>query len=335
MRGVSGTSLILLNQSICVFMIKRHIGGFAFFKSLEWLFALCLLSFIPLTISLFFILSLEVESNRFFAFSYCLLLFFLFVCLALMSKVRKSTYVHVGEYFHAVVHMMRDALAGLEYGGSKQKQPGYDDTFHMTITESLDLIARLFTIITRVPCSVCIKEIISDSNDPSNPLIKTLERDHLSRVKRKIFDNERDSAKNFLKDSSAFCEIFSNFECQHNYFFSNDIMQLYKKHKYNNATFAKVGMPFVKKKFGFFSVLKWPLPYKATIVLPIMHKESRKFLGFLCVDANQKNVFDKDLHVQLGAAFADLFYLFFMSYRKRVIDSSIIKRLEEIAATRR
>jgi len=138
------------------------------------------------------------------------------------------------------------------------------------------------------------------------------------------------STEHLLDDNTDFKSLWYREVGAIRYFLSNDLVELYRDGKYENSSFEEVGTPTVTCHWqGFRFVKNWNLPYKSTIVLPIRyipdnqigedingdHKEYR-FWGFLCVDCNSKNVFDKIYSPELGGAFADVLYMLFSQLEK-------------------
>jgi hypothetical protein len=202
--------------------------------------------------------------------------------------------------------------------------------FINTIQSCLNAISEFFTYICGTKCAVCVKGIYFDKE--AEAITKTLARDDISKSVRGKFDLAKDIDNkeiiHNIKDSTAFNYLTSGKTFNgKDYFSCNNLIQLYKDGKYKNTTLniSEVGEPetdyYIKlgENHKFFKYFKWTLPYKSTMVFPIKSDEIKKgenyfASGFLCIDANRKNIFNFAYQTGFGTAFSKLFYLFITQY---------------------
>ncbi len=187
--------------------------------------------------------------------------------------------------------------------------------YHEYFESCCQSLEKVFSKVTGVDCHVCIK-MTSFPNDqiPSptkaekrvtNLQVRTYCRSlHLSNKRIQIDHQE---VSHLITENTDFEDIFmKKGEC----FFCNDLAE---KDEYKNSSvklknhgsyvvFPK-GTPLDHKRDN------WPLPYRATIVAPIVPivketSEERIILGLLCVDSKEPNVFNEELdtHIMTGCA---------------------------------
>jgi hypothetical protein len=159
--------------------------------------------------------------------------------------------------------------------------------------ELCNCVSKSLSIITGSSCNASIK-ILIDNNDLNKAEITTFSRSR-NNIRKKA-DNDH---KHYIEDNTDFKHILENINTPRGeYFFSN---QLVFRYNYINSSFKYYGQPDPNPLLRY---IRWPLPYKSTIVVPICNfdnniipkKESRtnpKLVGFFCVDSNKMGVFKK------------------------------------------
>jgi hypothetical protein len=184
-------------------------------------------------------------------------------------------------------------------------------------------IAHIFTIVTSHKCSVCIKAIDQRKSIENQELVMsvfTLCRDTLNK-KRKHPDD--DKIVHLIPANTDFKEIFFHIDKKHAHgrsFFRNNLPALMD---YTNTSFDIWGEP-TKTKIPFLRRLRWPLPYKSTIVAAIYPqepKDDQRLVGFLCVDSNKIRSFKKPYDEELIIDFASSIYPLIMKGTSIVLNT--------------
>ncbi len=158
------------------------------------------------------------------------------------------------------------------------------------IISMLDLLTEYYKHSTGKKCRACIKTIHSD--DGKKLYLATLARDSNTLEKKKDTDSVNvTERKDSLEGNSDFHFLWNPALQDEGYFFSNDLQSLYQASlnggiPYNNTSLPKT-----------FDYKNWPLPYKSTIVWPI---KLEKYIGFLAVDAQETQSFDKETDITFG-----------------------------------
>jgi hypothetical protein len=229
-----------------------------------------------------------------------------------------------GVYFHHVSHVMRDYLGQIQKGLQENniESNTIENEFKKVITECLDAVADLFTTVSGARCSVTYKELnITNKSSYHEYELNTYSRDKYSAKSRN--KNDKSTTKHLLTENTDFDNLFFGKENCHHYYFCNDLPTEWRIGKYKNSSFNIYGNP-TQSKFLTWR-LNWPLAYKSTLVFPIRYIPSSespileektinanwKYWGFLCIDCSRKNIFDIRHQNDIGAAFADIFYIFF------------------------
>lgn len=170
-------------------------------------------------------------------------------------------------------------------------------------------LSSAFSVITRSKCSVCIKILAESSNDEEGePVFETLCRDLNVSSHRLEMDKLTKGIKEIdhsISNNTAFHEALHS---PKKIFISNKLPLLAN---YQNTSARK-------ELYGEFPenmlvrLWSWPLPYKSTIVVPILptHKdhEGEPFLGFLCIDSRSWGVFNEEYDVEVLKGVADGIY---------------------------
>lgn len=175
-------------------------------------------------------------------------------------------------------------------------------------TNLCECVAKAFSIITSSDCSASIKMVTYREDDAGNTrfAVETFARDRISGQKRKRRGVRVD---HWIDRNSDFYQIFENIDTSHNdYFFSNQLPSL---HSYLNTSFSYYGDPPDDGGLhGYLArFIKWPLPYKSTIVVPLYDKnQNDSLVGFLCVDSPNLGAFRQQYDVHLLAGIAEGIY---------------------------
>lgn len=223
-----------------------------------------------------------------------------------------SQYAQAVYYTHYINHVVRDFISDL--------QSGRPCDLASTVDNIADAVADCFEILTGRRCRCAIKEVTPDRN------LSTVTRDTVS----KSALTKKNPSNHPLDKNSDFADLWYGRNNRLRYYLCNDLIKLFKLHKYENTSFETYGRPEVKSMGGFSWVEDWKLPYRATIIWPIRHipnhdywppegssgatppaNQAPDIWGFLCVDCNERHIFDETYAPELGAGFADALYTLF------------------------
>ena len=172
-------------------------------------------------------------------------------------------------------------------------------------------LAKIFSLTTSTACSVCIKVIEGDpkvhQNESLRPKVRTLCRNDDAEKRRKLADIS--SVSHWVDQNTDFYNLHQNAGTPREYcFFSNNIPGL---RGYRNSSFEVYGSPadslILTKLFPPFA--SWPLPYKSTIVVPILPRahdaQSQRLYGYLCVDSRSRGAFSRRYDPELLTGIAE------------------------------
>ncbi len=149
---------------------------------------------------------------------------------------------------------------------------------------------------------VCIK-ILTD--DGGRPKVHTYCRDERSAMTRLVRDNDK-AIEHWLCENTDFQFIKDALknnlsDC---YFFSNALPW---KSGYKNSRFGNWAPPGPLLLNLLTKLFCWPLPYKSTIVVPLVplsikDQNERALRGFLCIDSHRNFIFNEkfDVHILKG-----------------------------------
>ncbi|ATD08271.1 hypothetical protein SIO17_14525 [Pseudoalteromonas piscicida] len=202
-------------------------------------------------------------------------------------------------------HLMKDYLQELRYGRVEKEE------FHRLYTQLADAISKCFTLLKGRRCSVCIKTLSPDGE------LQTHARDANSSVRYSDVRNSID-VKHFLSDNTDFELLFGDNNEYGRYFLDNNLKDRWLNRNYKNSSFSVVGEPLIKSRvFRRPKVSNWRLGYQSTLVCPIRHITTKEFAdgeykhywGFLCIDSESRNVFNKNIDPELAYCFANQLYL--------------------------
>jgi hypothetical protein len=184
------------------------------------------------------------------------------------------------------------------------------NTAQSILTSLCTKLSTTFKTITGYNCPVCIKIYKGNkvSSKNKNLLVYTLVRDSESSSKRSASDINQD-IKHLINENTDFSYIFRNYKKPNGkIFFCNDLVKI---ENYKNTSFKAYGNPptleYEKR------LQKWTLPYKSTIVVPILPNHpldhiNCPILAYLCVDCEKRDIFAKEFDVDLMCGVADGLY---------------------------
>lgn len=239
----------------------------------------------------------------------------------LQEYANKAKYAEAMQWMHKSVHCARDAYRYLEACQTKDD----DETklifeksrFKQLLTTCLTQYREAFIFITGVPCRASIKVIGQVKNTESDMYVKTLARDYLSMNSSQDHDAQESYQHKILRNTD-YKQIF---ERQIDYFFSNNLPK--EGQGYENTS--------LPDGFNRYTEVDWPLAYRSALVWPIRYalckedlpnetsldkKRDQTLYGFLTIDCSEKDVFDKNYSVQMGAILADALFPIMQSYRR-------------------
>lgn len=168
--------------------------------------------------------------------------------------------------------------------------------------------STIFSEIHGTNIGVCIKLMTEVSKEA---VIVTHVRDRYSMKNgRKTGKNEK--VKHYLKDNSDFLYIYEELDQSNSgiiYYYSKDVATdpNYKNSSLHNWKQPTFGWPIVN---SLIRKQKWPLPYRSTIVIPIIPLNSNNqnvanLKGFLCLDSKKTNGFNKDADIEILRGLSD------------------------------
>ena len=227
-----------------------------------------------------------------------------------------------GIFFNKFLRMKRYAVAykliNEAFSGAHrlsddpQKMQDFDKVLE-ALQEFCTKISETFTFITRQKTGVCIKVLYGD--EQMNAYVNTLSRDKESQENPKRICNAGNEPKHYISENSDFKYIIdnnNNYGVKYRYFMSNylPMMEDYRNTSANLSTLPTQSFPFIREIRRY---IKWPLPYKSTISVPIVPLSDKKLnqiqlLGFLCVDSNSIRTFSSNYDVNIMRGIADGFY---------------------------
>lgn len=190
---------------------------------------------------------------------------------------------------HDALHDLRDAAFSIQEGDAEA-------TYSDILQRSLGHMAMAFSTITGTPCRMCIKELLATADAPAE-LNFDEETDPRWFTVRTIFRHDgatggTNDDPTPLHDNTDFRRIWDRND-EAPCFFSND---LDAEPGYTNP--HRAGDPH-------------NFQYNAAIVWPIQKRKERgriHLVGFLCLDALQRHVFQYHNDFDLGAGYADTLY---------------------------
>ncbi|TGL61155.1 hypothetical protein [Leptospira sarikeiensis] len=217
----------------------------------------------------------------------------------LIAKYRKKTrYVSVFEELNAGYHKIHQGV----------RNESLDIVELKTGLETLCThLTNIFSEINGHRISTCIKIIINENNKPR---LITLCRDIYSKTNRVIGND--DITKHWMTENSDFNFIFESISegKVSNTFFHANWLPVHYEYKNTRLGVSKLSnIPFLSLLLRFF---QWPLPYKSTIVVPIIpfsiEGQKDALRGFLCIDSPKNVAFNAQIDVQILNGVSDGIY---------------------------
>lgn len=198
----------------------------------------------------------------------------LFIILIVVVLYQRNSSRHYLVAFKRVQEIHYDIIKNQE----KYKKYSLDKSI-LELSSVFDQISAMFTEVRRTDVSVCLKY----TNQRSGIYyVKTLCRDSKSRNNRKYFDGEGklDEISANTDFKTIFEKIADGKDWKDVYFMANYLPQ---KHQYTNTHLDSSTLPDGMLS-GWSRNRKWSLPYKSTIVAPILSDDTKDVYGYLCVD---------------------------------------------------
>ncbi|TRW99824.1 hypothetical protein [Candidatus Methylobacter oryzae] len=239
----------------------------------------------------------------------------------LKNYENKAKYAEAIQWIHRSIHCARDAYRYLEacqITDDEDTKLQFEKTrFKQLLTTCLDSYFAAFQLCSGVSCRASIKVIGSGHNSDSDMYVKTLVRDSLSTQNCREYDGREDGQHKILKNTD-YKQIL---ERQIDYFFSNNLPL--EGQSYENTSLPGGVNSYTEEN--------WPLTYRSALVWPIRYafckddlpeqtsldkKRDQTLYGFLTIDCSDKDVFDKNYSIQMGAVLADALFPIMQSYRK-------------------
>lgn len=176
------------------------------------------------------------------------------------------------------------------------------------------VIQGVFHKLTGYKCSVSIKIHVEELNN-EDPTVITLCRD-IETTKNGEREKRNGSIKHFISQNSCFQHFYINIGKKRgrSYLNNNIVMDL----NYKNTSFEFYDPkptsvdPEIRTK-------EWPLPYKSELVVPIKLNEeddNSSLIGFLCVDCEEINVFNKKYDPSMTIGIAEGIYNVLKKYKE-------------------
>lgn len=206
-------------------------------------------------------------------------------------KVRqKERYIHIPEDLNTIYSKI---------GGR------YESVQEITniLASICDATSTIFSEIHRTKIGVCIKLMVEEVSKEA--VIVTHVRDQYSISNGRKTGNS-ENIKHRLKNNSDFLDIYEKLDRSNSgvaYYYRKDVAI---DPNYNNSSLSNWQQPtFYWPIFNnIIRKWKWPLPYRSTIVIPIIPLNSNdqnvaNLKGFLCLDSKKTNGFNKDLDIEI------------------------------------
>ena len=237
---------------------------------------------------------------------------------AIQAHKRLHRYSEAVHFYHYVNHTLRDYVAQVVFGEE------LDRDLADLLADVLTAVATCFSIVTGKQCRCCIKELKKDQE------IITARRDNISATQAESQRLLQDKiVKHALENNTDFYKLWYAEAGHQRAYLANNLREDFRYGLYKNSSFEVLGEPKISSFLGHTYVKTWTLPYHSALVLPIRYisefkppckkdgEQSEnpqwKYWGFLCVDCKSRNVFDYRYAIELGGAFADLLYSFFVA----------------------
>jgi len=166
-------------------------------------------------------------------------------------------------------------------------------------------IATAYTVITGTKCSASIKLLEKDVDELGNIRAKAIT---FARSNSPIRNPKDNNIKHWIDKNTDFLNIMEKIDEPRKYYFFNNNLPM--KPRYQNTSFDIYDNPNIERNIVM-NYIKWPLPYKSTIVVPICpcnEPNKNTLVGFLCLDSANLWAFKKKYDVELLTGLADGIY---------------------------
>lgn len=228
-------------------------------------------------------------AGSFLAVTFCILFAFTWLMLFIQERIygRKTRYAEATIPLHKAMHYLRDAWYMTQRLGDS------DENFRRQVKESLQELARAYSIVTGTSCRTCIKLAYFDDTATEDQRLKVKTYCRNTEAEERTHE----SGSDWVADNSDFEEIMkADHEPATKRFFANKLPYIGYKNSHYTAEEMQRG----------------DMIYAATIVWPIRKKsetDTPDLIGFLCVDSKTPCVFDNNYDVEIGAGYADALYM--------------------------
>lgn len=247
-------------------------------------------------------------------------LFIIYKCLTYYTD-SKWRFVYFPKEMHKLTHRYRDLQATIE---SEKSANILDNRELLSLIREycvflLDSLCTLLSGLLGYPVCGCIKLVDATGEATpraiTNETVSDFARSNSTPDERK---SNRTLEKNLIRENTDFLELM-DYNNIRNQFYQSDLLAYSKNlqeddHEYKNSS------------------KNWQNNYLGTVVVPIQienrlctngETDGYNVVGFLCVDADKKNVFKKKFKnpiTNLVKAYADLLYCVFHLYRTYLSD---------------
>jgi hypothetical protein len=262
---------------------------------------------------------------------YICLLSLVFLLDSFYHRIKCSVFERRGNYLKGIKYIMEEL---------SDKTSFYKPEIIQKNSERIDKLRNIcatlsqgFQKISGYDYDVCIKVITQKFSEKDNvsPLVTTLCRSSNSRT----YNTSKD---HYISKNTDFDSIFLNIMKPDGvYFFDNKLPFLsnYQNTSFEiySENFTYKGIPNETKKKQRLKI--WPLPYRSTIVVPIVgasekpeeinnqNLENKKLRGFLCIDSKNMNIFDEENDVSILKSAANMIYRIVDDYYRNYKNETI------------
>jgi hypothetical protein len=195
---------------------------------------------------------------------------------------RMARFADAAPHIHKVLHSLRDAaFITILHGVDANHKHDFHDHLHASVDE----LEAAFRVITGTPCRICVKQTLPVKGE-NKVQVFDLIRSGSTQLSYTVKNPD------WVHENTDFSHILDG---KGNHFFSNDLPNLQSSGKYLNSH------PGATYK----STIVWPI---RKLVTSSIDQRVQPFLGFLCVDSEDTDVFDPVLDFSIGAGIADTLY---------------------------
>ncbi|WP_075342469.1 hypothetical protein [Tenacibaculum agarivorans] len=203
-------------------------------------------------------------------------------------------------------------------------------TIIVNLDELLNKMSSIFRELKGVDCCFTVK--IIKQGEKIETLCRTDSKN--KRYNREDFQRYHSDFEDFLNNNTDLFSIFGkqkheNIKGRYVRFFSNNLpLEQNYKHSHLEKTDYHNNVKKLVDDHGYSieeaSNKLWNLPYKSTIVIPIGLMEKKhndpdfQYIGTICVDSEEKNVFNKGTDISILQSIAETIYVTFRASNKKV-----------------